>query len=175
MNLTVSTTVRRSFYDKDAPIYTMSRFLPPSKVHAIDCGIYQHYTNAQSDVAPAVAVSGCSIVILVLGLRLSHRWAGAGCGGDEQHPGRRLRGAGGHHHQALGHRPALAHRRELPHRGRADHGVRTVCPARLTHRCAASVDAADALEVAGVSKRLATAALDRRTCYVWLSRQAASF
>lgn len=22
----------RSFYDKDAPIYTMSRFLPPSKV-----------------------------------------------------------------------------------------------------------------------------------------------
>ena len=24
--------VRRSFYDKDAPIYTMSRFLPPSKV-----------------------------------------------------------------------------------------------------------------------------------------------
>ena len=52
----------RSFYDKEAPIYTMSRFLPPSKV--LDAEI----TNSILGDG-CVVRSGCKINHSVIGLR----------------------------------------------------------------------------------------------------------
>ena len=51
-----------SFYDKDAPIYTMSRFLPPSKV--------TNSTISRSILGDGCVVrSGCRIEHSVVGLR----------------------------------------------------------------------------------------------------------
>ena len=47
---------RRSFYDKDAPIYTMSRFLPPSKVQ-------------DAEVSNSVLGDGC---VIRAGTTISH-------------------------------------------------------------------------------------------------------
>ncbi len=52
----------RSFYDKDSPIYTMSRFLPPSKV--LDAEV----TNSILGDG-CVVRAGCTITHSVVGLR----------------------------------------------------------------------------------------------------------
>jgi glucose-1-phosphate adenylyltransferase len=52
----------RSFYDKDAPIYTMSRFLPPSKI--------TNSTISRSILGDGCVVrSGCTLDHSVIGLR----------------------------------------------------------------------------------------------------------
>ena len=52
----------RSFYDKDSPIYTMSRFLPPSKV--LDAEV-----NSSILGDGCVVRAGCKINHSVIGLR----------------------------------------------------------------------------------------------------------
>lgn len=53
-----------SFYDKDAPIYTMSRFLPPSKV-----------VDSEVSGAPLEVLSGTATVLFgAATVRLQYRW-----------------------------------------------------------------------------------------------------
>lgn len=57
-----TTRLACSFYDKDAPIYTMSRFLPPSKI--------TNSTISRSILGDGCVIrSGCTVDHSVIGLR----------------------------------------------------------------------------------------------------------
>ena len=54
----------RSFYDKDAPIYTMSRFLPPSKVlrHSLSFSAKQETTISMIPILACASAAFQSIL-----------------------------------------------------------------------------------------------------------------